>query len=159
VHTSLDDLISAGKLDATLGTSLPQSIRTNSNVGRLFPDFVEREKEYYGRTGVFPIMHTIAIRRELYEQYPFIASSLYSAFTQAKNLGLQKMENLRALRYMTPWLMRDIDEIHDVFGGDPWPYGIEPNRRTIETLIGYMVQQSMIAAPVTVDELFLPVYA
>ena len=66
------------------------------------------------------------------------------------------MFNLRALRYMTPWLMRDIDEIYEMFDGDPWPYGLEPNRPTLEAFVTYLVDQSLIAAPVSVDDLFVP---
>jgi 4,5-dihydroxyphthalate decarboxylase len=155
---SLSDLLADGKLDATLGSSLPDSLRTDSGVGRLFPDFVDLEKDYYRRTGVYPIMHTLVIRQEVHERYPFVASSLYKALIASKKLALQRMMNLRALRYMTPWLLRDVDEIHEVFDGDPWPYGVEPNRATIEALIGFLHDQAMIPDKVGVDELFLPVY-
>ncbi|TAN24189.1 MAG: ABC transporter substrate-binding protein [Actinomycetota bacterium] len=155
---SLSDLIDEGSIDATIGTSLPESIRTNPNVDRLFPDYVELEKEYYQRTGIYPIMHLIAIKKEIYERYPFVATSLYNAFVESKKLALKKMYNLRALRYMNPWLMRDIDEIYDIFDGDPWPYGVEPNRRTLEALVTYLVDQDLIAEPVPVDDLFVPTY-
>ena len=81
----------------------------------------------------------------MYERYPFIATSLYNAFERSKRIALRKMYNLRALRYMTPWLMRDIDEIHEVFGGDPWPYGVEKNRPTLEALVTYLADQHLIA--------------
>src|SRR6185312_7570486 len=155
---SLNELIEEGFVDATLGTSLPESIRHNPNIARLFPDYVELEKDYYRRTGIYPIMHLVAIRREIYERHPFVATSLYNAFVRAKKIALRKMFNLRALRYMTPWLMRDIDEIHDVFGGDPWPYGVEQNRRTLEALVTFLADQHLIAAPVPVDDLFVPSY-
>ena len=155
---SLSALIEEGFVDATLGTSLPESVRTNPNIGRLFPDYVEQEKEYYKRTRIYPIMHLVAIKREIYERYPFVATSLYNAFEKSKRIALKKMYNLRALRYMTPWLMRDIDEIHDVFGGDPWPYGVEANRPTLEALVTYLTDQHLIAAPVKVDDLFVQNY-
>ena len=101
-------------------------------------------------------MHLIAIKREIYERYPFVASSLYKAFVEAKDIALKKMFSARALRYMTPWLMRDIDEIWEIFNGDPWPYGVEPNRKTLEALITYLVDQSIIATPVRVQDLFVP---
>jgi 4,5-dihydroxyphthalate decarboxylase len=101
-------------------------------------------------------MHLVAIRKEVHEKYPFVATSLYKAFSESKKIALAKMFNLRALRYMTPWLMRDIDEIYEIFDGDPWPYGVEPNRPTLEAFITYLVDQSLIAAPVRVDDLFLP---
>jgi 4,5-dihydroxyphthalate decarboxylase len=155
---SLSQLIDEGSIDGTIGTSLPESIRTNPNIDRLFPNYVEMEKEYYQRTGVYPIMHLIAIKKDIYERYPFVATSLYNAFVKSKELALKQMYNLRALRYMTPWLMRDIDEIFDVFNGDPWPYGLEPNRKTLEALVTYLVDQDLIAEPVPVDDLFVPTY-
>ncbi|HEY1363110.1 MAG TPA: hypothetical protein VGF60_12780 [Xanthobacteraceae bacterium] len=155
---SLSDLIEERTIDATLGTSLPHAIRTNPDVVRLFPDYVELEKEFYKRTRIYPIMHLVAIRKAIYEKYPFVATSLYNAFCESKRIALAKMFNLRALRYMTPFLMRDIDEIYDLFGGDPWPYGVEPNRPTLEAFIGYLVDQSLIAAPVRVDDLFVPTH-
>ena len=106
-------------VDATWGTSLPEAIRHNPDIERLFPNYVELEKEYYRRTKIFPIMHLVAIRKQVYEKYPFVATSLYNAFVQAKKMALKKMFNLRALRYMMPWLQAHIDEIHDVFDGDP----------------------------------------
>jgi 4,5-dihydroxyphthalate decarboxylase len=155
---SLSDLLEERQLDAIIGTSLPEAIRRNPDIGRLFPDFVELEKAYYKRTGIFPIMHLIAIRREIYERYPFVASSLYDAFVESKKIALRNMFNSRALRYMTPWLMRDIDEIHEVFNGEPWPYGIEPNRKTLEAVMTYLAEQALIAEPIPVDELFVPTY-
>jgi 4,5-dihydroxyphthalate decarboxylase len=155
---SLSDLIEARVVDATLGTSLPESIRTNPDITRLFPNYVEMEREYYKRTGIYPIMHLIAIKKEIYERYPYVATSLYDAFVESKKIALKHMFNLRALRYMTPFLMRDIDEIYEIFNGDPWPYGIEKNRKTLEALVTYLVDQHLIAAPVKVDDLFVPTY-
>ena len=155
---SLSDLIEDRVVDATLGTSLPESIRTNPDVARLFPNYVEMEREYYKRTGIYPIMHLVAIKRDIYERYPYVATSLYDAFVESKKIALKHMFNLRALRYMTPFLMRDIDEIYEVFNGDPWPYGVEKNRKTLEALVTYLVDQHLIAAPVKVDDLFVPTY-
>src|SRR4029079_18904213 len=93
-----------------------------------------------------------------YEKYPFVATSLYDAFVKSKKIALEKMFNLRALRYMTPFLMRDIDEIHEVFNGDPWPYGIEPNRPTLEAFMKYLTDQGIIKAPMPIEEMFLAVH-
>jgi 4,5-dihydroxyphthalate decarboxylase len=155
---SLSDLIEARVVDATLGTSLPEAIRTNPDIARLFPNYVEMEREYYKRTGIYPIMHLIAIKKDIYERYPYVATSLYDAFVESKKIALKHMFNLRALRYMTPFLMRDIDEIYEIFNGDPWPYGVEKNRKTLEALVTYLVDQHLIAAPVKVDDLFVPTY-
>jgi 4,5-dihydroxyphthalate decarboxylase len=156
---SLSKLIEERVVDATLGTSLPESVRTNPDIGRLFPNFVELEREYYARTKIYPIMHLVAIKKDVYERYPFVATSLFNAFARAKEIALDRMFNLRALRYMTPWLMRDVDEIYEVFGGDPWPYGVEPNRPTLQALVTYLVDQHLIAKPVPVDDLFVPIHS
>jgi 4,5-dihydroxyphthalate decarboxylase len=157
-NKSMSELIEERVVDATLGTSLPEAILSNPDIVRLFPNYVELEKEFYRRTKIYPIMHLVAIRRDVYEKHPFVATSLYDAFVKAKKIALEKMFNLRALRYMTPFLMRDIDEIHEIFDGDPWPYGVEPNRPTLEAFMTYMTDQSLITAPVPVDDLFVPTY-
>jgi len=154
---SLSQMIDAGELDATIGTHLPDSIHTNPDVRRLFPDFREVEKAYFKSTGIFPVMHLIAIKREVYEQHPFIAKNLYDAFEKAKKAALVRMRNYSAMRYMLPWLPDAIDEINEVFGDDPWTYGVEANRSTFETFIKFMVQQDMLTKAPTVDELFLKV--
>jgi len=155
---SLDDLLVSGEIDATIGTSVPRSIRGNPDIERLFPDYREIEKAYYRRTRIFPIMHLVAIRKDVYRKHPFVATSLYNAMVQSKDLALKKMKNLRALRYMLPWLPAELDEIQEVFGDDPWPYGLEPNRPTLDALVTYMHDQAMIAKKMPVDELFVPTY-
>jgi 4,5-dihydroxyphthalate decarboxylase len=154
---SLSRLLEEGAIDAIAGAQLPDSLGRNPDVRRLFPDFRRVEREYYQRTRIFPIMHLVAIKRSTYEKNPSIAGSLYRAFCESKDRALAHMRYLGALRYMLPWLAADLDEIDEVFGGDCWPYGIEPNRPTLEALIDYMVEQSIIAAPLKVEDLFVPV--
>ncbi len=154
---SLSQLLDEGKIDAIFGTTLPESRRHNPDIQRLFPDFREVEKDYYKRTGIFPIMHLVAIRKEVYERHPFIASSLYRACLESKEVAYRHMRNLAALRYMLPWLTDDLDELEDVFGLDPWTYGVEANRHTLETLMRYMKEQGLIRDVLDVDELFVPV--
>ena len=153
---SLSQLLDDGAIDATIGTSLPLAIRHNPEIRRLFPDFREIEKKFYARTGIFPIMHLVAIRRDVYEKHPIIATSLYKAFCESKDRALAKMRYTGALRYMLPWMTADLDEIDEVFGGDPWPYGVAANTPTLEALVTYMVEQSVIAAPMRLDDLFVP---
>ena len=155
---SLDDMLVAGEIDATMGTSVPRSILKNPDIARLIPDFYQVEKEYYDRTKIFPIMHLVAIRKDIYEKHPFVATSLYNAFVQAKDLALKKMFSLRALRYMMPFLPAQLDEIRTIFGDDPWPYGVEENRPTLEALVTYMHDQHMIAKKMPIQELFVPHY-
>ena len=122
------------------------------------PNFVDVDKDLYKRKGIYPIMHTVAIKKSIYERYPFVATSLYDAFVKSKEIALRKLFNLRAVRYMTPFLMREIDDIWEVFDGDPWPYGVEPNRRTIEALITYQQTLGLTDRAVKVDDLFVPTY-
>ena len=122
---------------------------------RLFPDYQKAEEEYYQQTGIYPIMHTVAIKKSVYERYPFVATSLYKAFVQAKAWAQQKLNYGGTLRYTLPWMLAELDEIKQVFGGDPWPYGLEPNRPTLEALVRYMVDQGLIDKPVKIDDLFV----
>ena len=154
---SLSQLLDEGAIDAITGATLPDSRRHNPDVRRLFADFHEVERNYYRRTGVFPIMHTVAIRKDVYERYPFVAKSLYDAFCASKTLALAKMRNVGALRYMLPWMVAELDEIDEVFGEDPWPYGVEANRQTLNTLVAFMAEQGLIAEPIPVDDIFVPV--
>ncbi len=117
-----------------IGTNNPESRKTNTDVQRLFPDYEEVEKEVYKRTGVFPIMHLVAIRKEVHDKHPQIAQALYDAFCESKMLGLKRMRHFGALRSMLPWMTAEVDEIDEVFGYDPWPYGVKANRATFTTL-------------------------
>ncbi len=155
---SLSDLLAAGEIDAIIGSNLPRSLKRHPDVVRLFPDYRAREKEYFGRTGIFPIMHLIVIRNDVYEQSPFVATSLYDAFCAAKDVAREKMRFSGTLRYMLPWLPDDVEEIDALFGGDCWPYGIEPNRPTLEALVGYMVEQGLIAEAIPIEKLFVPTF-
>jgi 4,5-dihydroxyphthalate decarboxylase len=155
---SLSTLLEEGAIHATIGTGLPNALGRNPDVQRLFPNYREVEREYFQRTGIFPIMHLVAIRRDVYERHPFVATSLYKALTAAKEVAITKMRAVVSLRYMLPWMGADVEEVKDVFGGDAFPYGIEANRRTLEALIQYLQDQHLIAAPVAIEDLFVPVH-
>lgn len=154
---SLSQLLDEGEIDAVMGTNLPECMAHNPDIQRLFPNFREVEKDYYQRTRIFPIMHVVVIRRDVYESHPFVAESLYAALCESKKMAIERMRSLGSLRYMLPWMIDEVEEMDRVFGGDPWAYGLEANRATLETLISYMVEQGIIAAPMPVDRLFLPV--
>jgi 4,5-dihydroxyphthalate decarboxylase len=153
---SLSDLIDAGELDAIIGTAMPDAMKTNPDVVRLFPDFRAVERDYFKRTQIFPIMHTVVIRRSTFDQDPSLAPRLFAAFEEAKALAWRRMNRVGTLAYMLPWMIDDLDEIAEVFGGDPWPYGIAPNRPTLDALVTYLAEQHMIAQPVPIDDLFAP---
>jgi 4,5-dihydroxyphthalate decarboxylase len=155
---SLSELLEAGDIQAVIGADVPSAIRRAPHVKRLFPDFRAEEKAYYRRTKIFPIMHLVVLRPEFHERHPFAATSLFNALEESRSLAQRRMRYIGALRYMLPWLPAELDEIDEVFGGDPWPYGIEPNRPTLEALVRFLADQSMIAAPVKLEDLFVAVH-
>ena len=155
---SLSDLLERGDIQAIIGSNLPRALNRQPDVVRLFPDYRAREQDYFRRTRIFPIMHVIVIRSDLYERHPFVATSLYDAFCAAKDWAWQKMRFPGTLRYMLPWLPAEIEELDTLFGGDCWPYGVEPNRATLEALVTYMADQGLIAAPIPIEKLFVPTY-
>ena len=152
---SLSQLLEEGEIDATIGADLPPCFHKAAHVKRLFPDFKDAEKKYYKETGIFPIMHTVVIRSDVVEKHPFVATSLFNAFQDAKDVAFRRMRFTDALRYMLPWLTSEIDEIEEIFGGDPWPYGIEENRKTLEAAVECLFDQGMIGRRVSIEELFL----
>jgi 4,5-dihydroxyphthalate decarboxylase len=155
----LSDLLEAGEIAATIGSALPKAVGRNPDVVRLFPDFREREKDYYTNAQrSSPIMHLVVLRRDVYERHPFMASSLYNAFNEAKARAAEKMRMQGVLRYMLPWMLAEIEDMDKVFGGDPWPYGIEANRATLEAMVQYLADQALIAAPFPIEKLFAPLF-
>ena len=153
---SLGDLLVAGEIDAIIGARLPPLLGKDLRIARLFPDFREREKDYFRRTRIHPIMHLIAIDKSLHQAHPWLASRLYMAFVAAKEKAWKDLSFSGAQKTMLPWLFADITEVEDVFGADPWPYGLEANRPALTKLIDYMHQQDFIARCPSLEELFLP---
>lgn len=154
---SLSQLLEEGEIQAIIGTGVPEAYGRNPDIVRVYPDYRAAEMEYYRRTKIFPIMHLAVIRKEVHERNPKLAGSLFRAFNQAKDIENAKMRYRGTLRYMLPWMHAELDEIDAVFGGDPWPYGIEPNRPTLEALVRYLAEQGVIAKAPRVDDLFVSV--
>jgi len=154
---SLTALLESGEIDAFMGADIPIEMRKSPKIRRLFPNFREVEREFYERTRIFPIMHVAVIRRAFYERHPFVAASLYAALERSKDLARAKMGYQGTLRYMLPWMIAELEELDEVFGDDPFVYGIEPNRPTIDALIGYLSAESVLASPVRCDDLFVPI--
>jgi len=152
----LDALLAQGDIAALIGSRKPQSFGRHPDIVRLFPDYRALERRLYETAGIFPIMHLIALRRELYERHRWVATSLYKAFVESKRRAIARMHYAGSLAVMLPWLLAEIEEIDEVFGGDPWPYGIEPNRATLQALVQYMVEQHFIAGPIALEDLFVP---
>ena len=151
---SLTDLLAAGEIDALCGSRRPTA--KHPDVAPLFADAKAVEQAYFRETGIFPIMHLVAMRRDVYERHPWVASSLYDACVEAKNWARVRLKENGTQRTMLPWQHLDLDEIDEVFCGDAWPYGIEANRPTLTALVQYMVEQHLIAKPIPLEELFVP---
>jgi 4,5-dihydroxyphthalate decarboxylase len=156
---SLEQLLAAGEIDALVGSRKPPTLGHSPDIARLFPDFRAVERAFYLRTRIFPIMHLVAIRRELYAEHPWIAESLYRAFVESKARALARMRYGGSLAVMLPWLMSEVEEVDALFGGDAWPYGIEANRPTLTALVQYMVEQHFIARAMPIEALFVPLPA
>jgi 4,5-dihydroxyphthalate decarboxylase len=156
---TLSEMLDSGELDALFTARTPSCFsKGSSNVRRLFENFVEMEKEYYLKTNIFPIMHTIALKRSVYEENPWIAMSLYKACLRSKNMVLEKLQQTGGapLYAILPWGGWEAERTRQIMGGDWWPYGIEKNRVTIDALCQYSFEQGLSARRMTADELFAP---
>ncbi|MGA2109479.1 MAG: ABC transporter substrate-binding protein [Syntrophorhabdales bacterium] len=154
---ALSAMLEKGEIDALFTARTPSCfLRDSPNVRRLFENYGEIERAYYLKTRVFPIMHTIVIKRTSYEGNPWVAMSLYKAFLASKNVTLENMRHTFALHTSLPWLMSYVDEMRKLMGDDWWPYGIEKNRQTIEALCAYSYEQGLSLRHMTVEELFAP---
>jgi 4,5-dihydroxyphthalate decarboxylase len=154
---TLNGLLVTGELDALIAPRPPQSFAEgNPLVRRLFPEYGEVSKAYYGKTGLYPIMHVLGIRRSLAEQYPWLANSVFDAFNRAKEIALDALRDCVALKVTLPFLDAEIDETFALMGKDPWPYGVEPNRKTLETMLDYAHRHGTTSRRLQVDEIFAP---
>jgi 4,5-dihydroxyphthalate decarboxylase len=154
----LSTLLARGEIDALIGSRRPESFGRHPDVARLFPEHRALERELYQTGKIFPIMHLIAMRRELYERHRWLATSFYDAFIESKRRALARMRYAGSLAVMLPWLQSELEEIDAVFGGDAWPYGIAPNRPTLQALVRYMVEQHFIANAIPIEDLFVPIW-
>jgi 4,5-dihydroxyphthalate decarboxylase len=153
----LGALLARGEIDALIGSRKPDELGRHPDVARLLPNYRALERELYEQSKIFPIMHLIAMRRELYERQRWIATSLYDAFVESKRRARNRMRYAGSLSAMLPWLIDDVEEIDRVFGGDAFPYGIEANRASLQALVAYMVEQNFIARAIPIEELFVPI--
>jgi 4,5-dihydroxyphthalate decarboxylase len=152
---SLSDLLATGDIDAAIIARPPDCFRHgHPDVVRLFADFEPIEAEYYRRTGVWPIMHIIAMRRTILDEHPWVARNLYNAFNESKRRSVERLLDPAVSRYPLPWLPAYASRMRDLFGGDPFPYGIEANRATLEQLLRYAHQQGIAHRLVTPEEVF-----
>ncbi len=154
---TLSQMLDSGEIDALFTARAPSSFTSGSpNVRRLFDKYWDVEEDYFRRTSIFPIMHTVVIKRSVYEKNPWVAMSLYKALMTSKNMTLKNLQQTVALPASLPWLPHHVDHTRRVMGDDWWPYGIEKNRQTIDTICQYSFEQGLLAKKLTVEDLFAP---
>jgi 4,5-dihydroxyphthalate decarboxylase len=152
---SLSDLLAAGDIDCAIIARPPDCfLRGHPDVVRLFPDFQPMEARHYEETGIWPIMHIIAMRRPVLDEHPWVARNLYNAFDESKRRSVERLLDPAVSRYPLPWLPSYGAQMRDLLGGDPFPFGIEANRATVEQLLRYAHQQGIAHRLATPDEVF-----
>jgi 4,5-dihydroxyphthalate decarboxylase len=156
-NQTLSAMLASGEIDALYTARMPSSFHTSGGkVKRLFEDFVPVEKDYFRRTGIFPIMHTVVIRREIYEQNRWVAQSLYKAFCEAQQETYKDLYETAALKAMLPWLTAHVEEARHEMGDDFWPYGYAKNKDTLSTFLRYHHEQGLSKTLLTPEQLFAP---
>lgn len=154
---TLSELLSSGEIDALCTPRVPGPFTAGDpRVRRVFPDVVAAEKEYHAATGIFPIMHVVVVRRDVYDRQPWVAQSLYKALLAAKDAAYATLYDTSALRFMLPWLTPQLEEARDLLGRDYWSYGLGANRATLATFLRYHHEQGLSGRRWTPEELFAP---
>ena len=154
---TLARMLRAGEIDALYTARMPSSYRAGDGaVVRLFEDYVPVERDYYRKTGLFPIMHTVVIRREVYEANRWVAQSLLKAFREAQRLTYRDLGETAALKAMLPWLNAHVEDAVREMGEDFWPYGLEKNRDTLDTFLRYHHEQGLSKRRLEPEDLFAP---
>jgi len=153
--TSISAMLLSGEIDAAISARVPDAFKTGAGkIVRLYPDYRAEEMKYYAATGIFPIMHVIALRRAVFERYPWVAMNLFKAFEQAKERSLERINDLTASRIPVPWAASIAGEWSKHFSADPFPYGLEANRKTLEAYCRFAHDQGITARRLTPDDLF-----
>jgi 4,5-dihydroxyphthalate decarboxylase len=154
---TLTRMIADGEIDAMHTARIPSTFRTRpDSVKRLFDNHVEVERAYYRKTGIFPIMHTVVIRRDVYRANPWVAQSLLKAFTEAKRKVYENLYTTSALITMLPWQIAQVEQVREEMGDDWWPYGFAANRTVLDTFLRYHHEQGLSKRRLQPEELFAP---
>jgi 4,5-dihydroxyphthalate decarboxylase len=152
---NLSDLLVSGGVDAVMAAHPPTCFENgHPNVRRLFEDFIPVEEAFYRETGIFPIMHVVALKQEVLDRHPWVAMNLFKAFEEAKRRCVDRMSDGSAPRAPIPWLPEQLRRAQGIFGKDHWPYGIDPNRRTLEAFLRYAFEQGVCHRHLTPEDLF-----
>ena len=148
------DLLLDGHVDALFHAAEPRAfIEGNPKIRRLFTDPREVERDYFARTDIFPIMHAVAVRRDLIEANPWLPEAVFNAYSAAKKVSYQAMRDKWFLRTL-PWFAQELDSTRQLMGQNFWPYGIGKNRKTLETLFRYAHEQGLARQRLEIDDIF-----
>jgi 4,5-dihydroxyphthalate decarboxylase len=154
---TLSRMLADGAIDALYTARTPSTFETNPGaVRRLFDDYVTAERDYHRRTRMFPIMHTVVMRRDVYRAHRWMAQSLCKAFAEAKRRARADLLVTNALSSMLPWQIAQVEEARRELGDDWWPYGLEPNRAVLDTFLRYHHEQGLSKRRLAPEELFAP---
>lgn len=154
---TLNDMLVAGDLDAVIAPQAPPAFtRGDPAVTRLFPDYPAAERAYWRKTRIFPIMHVVVLRQALFDTHPWAAVSLYQAFEQARRNAMAFLRTQEPPALSWPWAHEHGQQVIELMGEDFWPYGIEPNRREIDALCQYVVEQGLATRALAAESLFAP---
>jgi 4,5-dihydroxyphthalate decarboxylase len=149
------ELLVSGEVDALFHAVEPKAFTDgNPIVSRLFPDSRKVEREYYTKTGIFPIMHAVAVKNELLNEHPWLAESVFNAYSEAKTQHYMFMRQKAWAWDSLPWYSQELDETISLMGKNFWPYGIEPNRKSLKTLFRYSYEQGLSKRQLKIEDLF-----
>ena len=152
---TLNEMIDKGEIDAMMSPRMPTCFLEGSpRVRRLFGNYRQVEIDYFKKTGLFPIMHVIVIKRTIYQKASWIAQTLYKAFCEAKDVSMRELYDTNILRVSLPWTSAEYEETRDLMTADYWPYGLAINRVNLETLHGYLYEQGLIKQKLDLNDLF-----
>jgi 4,5-dihydroxyphthalate decarboxylase len=149
------DLLESGEADALFHAAEPRAyVKGHPKVARLFPDFRSVERSYFARTGIFPIMHAVAIKKSLLDANPWLAGAAFDAYSKAKQIDYDQMAKAGWYEDMLPWYAQELEETRALMGKNFYSYGLGPNRKTLEVLFRYSYQQGLSSRQLKIEELF-----
>jgi 4,5-dihydroxyphthalate decarboxylase len=150
-----EEMLKTGELDAVILAALfPSLLNGSPNTRRLFENYKDVEQNYFKKTKIFPIMHTVVMREELWKEQPWIAVSLFKAFQEAKEIAYKRLVDLNAYKISLIWMRDLVNEQKAIVGDDPWMYGFEKNRHVLETISNYLYEQGLISKPLNLETAF-----
>jgi 4,5-dihydroxyphthalate decarboxylase len=150
---TLNGMLLAGELDAVLSARPPQAF-AEGRVTRLYPEYRDAEEAWFRKTGIFPIMHVVALRRDVFDRDPWVAMNLVKVFEEAKRRSLARLGDITASHAPLAWLGDYVARLRELFGDDPFPYGVEPNRRTLDAFLRYAFEQGVCHRLLEAESLF-----